>query len=639
MGSKKKRQLIWDLLRIRRAAEASEDGHRCTVAPDPRLSEIIKKELSRMKKPSLEKMAGMLRVRQPSRVGFNDGLIYPGSRFPLGTSANRVRSAAANRAPLSGTVRIVVVLAEFPDKAMTQSKQHFEDLFFSQGVLANGSVREYFDNVSNGIIDIQGQVLGPYQLPQNLVTYANGESGIGNASPNARTMAKDALEAADPDVDYSQYDNDGDGYVDAFLVVHAGSGAESTGSANDIWSHKWVLEGGTYNTDGIDLYAYLTVPEDARIGVCCHELGHLLFGFPDLYDTDQSSEGVGNWCLMGGGSWNGGGDIPANPSAWCKADQGWVNVINVTSNSTITFQDVKTSHAVHRLWKNGTSGSEYFLVENRQKVGFDADLPGEGLLIWHIDDDISSNADEAHYKVACEQADGNNNLENGDNRGDDGDPFPGSSNNTTFDANSNPNSKSYGDMETCVSIKSISASGPIMTAYVSVDCGTKSLIKDVVDKNIDKRRKEHIKEKESMRDKDLRKEYYKELRKEIYKEKYEKEVFSDKKSDKPDIDKGVSYDKGFSDGKYTDGKYTDGKFGDGKFGDGGFDFHAGIGQDPGMCQQGEEGAIEPFIGSELRPDLSKGALSGEDDVQLIQKKVQGQVSRAKRSFDTKSRDA
>ena len=70
------------------------------------------------------------------------------------------------------------------------------------------------------------------------------------------------------------------------------------------------------------IYAYLTVPEDCRIGVCAHELGHLLFGFPDLYDTDYTSEGVGNWCLMGGGSWNGGGDIPAHPSAWCKVEPG-----------------------------------------------------------------------------------------------------------------------------------------------------------------------------------------------------------------------------------------------------------------------------------------------------------------------------
>jgi len=73
-----------------------------------------------------------------------------------------------------------------------------------------------------------------------------------------------------------------------------------TGSHDDIWSHKWVLAGGARAVDHTKIFAYLTVPEDCKIGVCAHELGHLLFGFPDLYDTDSSSEGIGNWCPDGG---------------------------------------------------------------------------------------------------------------------------------------------------------------------------------------------------------------------------------------------------------------------------------------------------------------------------------------------------
>ena len=89
-----------------------------------------------------------------------------------------------------------------------------------------------------------------------------------------------------------------------------------------------MLSGVRVRADGDQIYAYLTVPEDARIGVCAHELGHLLFGWPDLYDTDNTSDGIGNWCLMAGGSWNGGGDTPAHPSAWCKAQQEWVTVVD-----------------------------------------------------------------------------------------------------------------------------------------------------------------------------------------------------------------------------------------------------------------------------------------------------------------------
>ena len=331
-----------------------------------------------------------------------------------------------------------MVLVDFSDKAMSETLQHFEELFFSTGVLPHGSVKEYFDEVTNGLVTITGQVVGPYRMPRTMAAYAHGESGTGSAAPNARTMARDAAAAADPHVNFAPYDNDGNGFVDAFIVVHAGSGAEQTGAPGQIWSHKWVLSGGEYLADTTKIYAYLTVPEDARIGVCAHELGHLLFGFPDLYDTDNTSEGIGNWCLMAGGSWNGGGDIPAHASAWCKAQQEWVTVQNVTTNGLLTIADVKDSHTVYRLWKDGAAGQEYFLVENRQKSRYDAQLRGEGLLIWHIDDAIANNTDEAHYRVALAQADGDRDLENNTNRGDDGDPFPGSSDNRAFTNTSTP---------------------------------------------------------------------------------------------------------------------------------------------------------------------------------------------------------
>jgi immune inhibitor A len=288
-------------------------------------------------------------------------------------------------------------------------------------------------------------------------------------------MARDAAEAANPDVDFTLYDNNNDHYVDAYVVLHAGAGAEGTGNVNDIWSHKWVLAGGDYDADGVKIYAYLTVPEEAKIGVCCHELGHLLFGFPDLYDTDYSSEGVGNWCLMSGGSWLGGGEIPAHLSAWCKVQQGWVTIEEPVDSVGLEINDVKTGHTVYRLWKNGSPGKEYFLIENRQKTLYDRQLPGEGLLIWHVDDTIPTNSDEIHPKVALVQSDGNKDLEHGNNRGDTGDPFPGSANNTRFDSASTPNSNSYSGLDTCVRVRNISAPGPVMTADIETTCDVDGL--------------------------------------------------------------------------------------------------------------------------------------------------------------------
>lgn len=475
------------------SAQTQQCGHhiedRCLVQAAPALSARISEQLETLRASvSTEDdtyegvdLAARLRVQLERRnkpIGMDDGMIFPGFQFQPGTPSQVVRAAAADRAPLRGAVRIVIVLAEFSDRKLDaeHTKEYYEQLFFSTGVLPDGSVKEYFDEVARGLIQIEGQVVGPYQLPRSLRDYAHGDSGTGQLSPNARTMARDAAVAANPDVDFAPYDNDGNGYVDAFIVIHAGGGAEETGSTGDIWSHKWVLAGGEYNADGTRIYGYLTVPEDCRIGVCCHELGHLLFGWIDHYDTDYSSEGLGDWCLMAGGSWNGDGDVPAHPSAWCKAHQRWVSVSTPTANERVDISDVKDGHTVYRLWKNGAPSSEYFLIENRQRRLYDRGLPGEGLLIFHVDETIGSNADENRPRVALVQADGDRDLERGANRGDSGDPFPGASNNTTFNATSDPNSKSYGGVSTCVRVTDISPPGPIMSARLSVRCRTRRRI-------------------------------------------------------------------------------------------------------------------------------------------------------------------
>jgi immune inhibitor A len=446
----------------------------CAVAPSPTLKERLRDELRQLREDTDSPILRQLTLpRRPRWPGFDDGTIRPPDEFPLGTPYRDISRAAAERAPLRGRVRVVVVLVDFPDRPMNESPQHFQDLFFSSGVLPQGSVAEYFSEVTGGMVDLVGEVAGPFRLKRKLAWYANGNFGIGRptGTPRAQHMARDAATAADPTVDFQPYDNDGNGLVDAFIVVHAGAGGEATGNPGDIWSHKWVLQT-PYDTDMTRIFAYLTIPEDARIGVCAHELGHLLFGFPDLYDIDDSSEGVGNWCLMGGGSWNGGGDVPAHPSAWCKLQQGWASEVNVTSSGPITFTDVKSSRTVHRLWRNGQRGKEYFLVENRQRTGYDALLPGAGLLVWHVDDGQQDNSNENRYLVGLVQADGKRDMELGRNRGDAGDAYPGTSGNTALTPTSTPSSDSYAGQDTSVSLTGISTSGASMTATVSVSPAT-----------------------------------------------------------------------------------------------------------------------------------------------------------------------
>ncbi|MGE5049679.1 MAG: M6 family metalloprotease domain-containing protein, partial [Deltaproteobacteria bacterium] len=300
-------RFLKEIVRIFASARAGDDGNLCAVSAHPDLRQKINEAVNEATTRGNLPAHFRLRASEPKAYGLNDGTIFPPETFPLGTSPAIVRAAAAERAPLRGTVRVIVVLVDFNDRQMTQTQNHFRDLFFSLGTVPTGSVREYYREVTNNLVDIQGDVVGPFRMPQTLATYAHGASGMGNALPNARTMANDAVTAANASVNFDPYDNDGNGFVDAFIVIHAGAGAEVTGNSGDIWSHKWVLDGGARSVDHTKIYGYLTVPEDCRIGVCAHELGHLLFGFPDLYDTDGSSEGIGNWCLMASGSWGPGG--------------------------------------------------------------------------------------------------------------------------------------------------------------------------------------------------------------------------------------------------------------------------------------------------------------------------------------------
>jgi immune inhibitor A len=298
-------------------------GDPCFVAPHPELlKEMIAKfnELKDRASQELPIMRSLLRLREPRSPGFNDGLLHLDQDF------------APQRAPLTGAINVVVILVDFADKqftAGTQTAAHYKDLWFGVG---NNSVNDFYREVSDDKVEITGEVVGPYRLPHPIAYYANGEYGVGYASPNSRTMATDAATLAKGSVDFAKYDNDGDGTVETLVIVHAGQGAERTGNVNDIWSHKWALSSYVQD-DGVTLFPYLTVPADCKLGVCAHELGHLAFNWPDLYDADYSSAGIGNWCLMAAGSYNGNENNPSPPSAWCKVDQAWVTVTTISKSS------------------------------------------------------------------------------------------------------------------------------------------------------------------------------------------------------------------------------------------------------------------------------------------------------------------
>ena len=153
----------------------------------------------------------------------------------------------------------------------------------------------------------------------------------------------------------------------------------------------------------------------------------------------------------------------------CKSTQGWVDTEIETTNRRLTLSDVKIDRKIHRLWTNGDANSqEYFLIENRQRTDGDSALPGGGLLIWHVDTTVGSNTNENHPMIKLMQADGLDQLKLNFGRGDDGDVYPGSTENALFNSTTNPNSKSYGGSDTFVSVTNIPSPAASMTFDITV---------------------------------------------------------------------------------------------------------------------------------------------------------------------------
>lgn len=342
------------------------------------------------------------------------------------------------RHPVTGELKIVVLLVDFADNVGKRPARQFEDMLFSRGAYLTGSMREYYAEVSGGKVDVTGSVHGWLRMPQPYSYYVNGRSGLGAYPHNGQRLAEDAVAAAlaqgvpfDPELDKF-----GENVITALFIVHAGMGAEVMPSValqkKHIWSHKYELEQVADVGGGLSAVTYLTVPEDAKMGVCAHELGHLAFQWDDFYDPDSETDGewagAGKWDLMAGGSWNDGGNTPAHPAALHKLQHGWVPVKTVKAEGHLTLPPYGEENAtVVRVQGKGFGTTQALLLENRRMRGFDAHLPGMGLLVWRVDTRRDM-GDASAAAMTLIQADGKHELEQNLSKGDAGDPFPGSGN-------------------------------------------------------------------------------------------------------------------------------------------------------------------------------------------------------------------
>ena len=263
-----------------------------------------------------------------------------------------------------------------------------------------GSVHDYFYDQSGGKFDLEFDVVGPYTMPNDMSYYGKNKNGKQGNDQHPAAMVIEACKAANDEVNFADYDWDGDNYVDQVYVIYAGQGEADGGAANTIWPHEWTLASAQYYGDGsgpltldgvtIDTYACgseLNGSEEiCGIGTMCHEFSHCL-GFPDFYDTSDTGDGVGMfmWDLMDYGSYNGDGYQPAGYTSYERWVAGWLEPIELTTTKDVNdmkcLQDGGDAYIIY----NSGNRNEYFLLENRQPVKWDKELPGQGMLIVHVD--------------------------------------------------------------------------------------------------------------------------------------------------------------------------------------------------------------------------------------------------------------
>ena len=392
--------------------------------------------------------------------------------------------------PVTGTRELLVILVELSDRTPDAAHDvaYFTDRFFDT---SPPSVRDFYDEVSYGNFTfVPGAVLGWYESSYSTWHWDNDTVPD---SADCRDVVYEAIQMADADIDYSTYDTNGNGTVSndeltIFIIVSGDVGGAFHYFTN--CNHPTLGAGpGSPTCDGKTIEGeFSTTHEDRHIGSYCHELGHDL-GLPDLYDTDGGSAGIGQYGLMGGGSWT-----FSPPTAWCKIQLGWITPTIVTTNGFYDIRDSETHADAFILVDPTHSTTEYFLVENRRPansyyetigapIAPDGTYPDSGLVIYHVDDTqavdwITSgvnnvNTDEAHKCVDVETAEhptshvaNADDLDDGTNRGDGDDLWD--CNEYDFHDSSNPCEAVWydgGDSE--MSVRVLPCVGSTMRTYLA----------------------------------------------------------------------------------------------------------------------------------------------------------------------------
>ena len=328
--------------------------------------------------------------------------------------------------PTKGSPRIPIILVNYTDVKFIDSDPlaTFQNQFNEK----NKSCLHYFESQSRGQFSPRFEILGPVDLPHNRAYYG---ANVNEYDAQLGTMIYEACTGVD-NVDFSNYDNDGDGQVDVVVVLYAGVGEAQAWRTvpESVWPCQWDMQecyDWGYSTTGpfqlngvtIDRFAVFNELEGSSnystvidgIGTFCHEFGHCL-GLPDFYPTNNGTAyGMSNWSIMDHGCYLDNGNTPCGYTSYERHFMGWMDLVDPVEDTQYTLSPLNTDEGSAVKVTNNANPNEYYLLEYRTKTDWDAYLAAEGILILHVDysksawDSNTPNNVKSHQRMTIIPAD------------------------------------------------------------------------------------------------------------------------------------------------------------------------------------------------------------------------------------------
>lgn len=365
---------------------------------------------------------------------------------------------------VTGDVIGLTILIDFSDQKSAIPAATLENFLNQKGFnqySCNGSVRDYYADVSGGAVDYTNIVTAFYR-PQYPKSYYDANEQAGS---KAIQLIKEALNGVKNEVDFSTL-TQRDGAAIALNILYAGE--PTYGWAKGLWPHQFQLN--NYRVGGytFNKYQITNIGNSLKLSTFCHENGHMIGQWPDLYDYQSdgsNASGIGNYGLM---CFMGDSKNPVPPNAYFRYLVGWDQLKDITTAKEGTLLTINSNKNEAYIYRNTSNSNEFFVVEAREQKGRSASLPSEGLMIYHVDKSMPHNdyeqmSSNQHYMVSLEQADGRYSLEKNPNHGGDAGDLFTSRNGNSFTDKTYPDANWWNGRESGLHLGNISAAGPQMT--------------------------------------------------------------------------------------------------------------------------------------------------------------------------------